>query len=273
MRRSIKLLLSGGRRMTGGVSHVLDIARGRLMLASGYHPHFHGAFPSHEAAMAAVPAEKFAGYDHDEVADVNFEVMCKVAPWDYPVLFWLRTLMPGALSLIDAGGHMGTKFRAFRPYLSPSPSFRWIVYDLPAIVAQGRRRAAEEELAGITFTDDLGVVGKTDIFLASGLLQYLDRPFPQLLRELGRLPPHLIVNKLALREGKTVVTLENFGNAFVPYHIRAREPFFAELSALGYRVADEWTIPSLSHVIPTHPELGASQSIGFHAVLDGDRRG
>lgn len=268
MRRSIKLLLSGGRRMTGGVSRALGVARGRLMLASGWRPHFHGAFPSYQAAMAAVPGGRLAGYDHDEIAEVSFEAMCKVAPWDYPVLFWLKTLMPGALSLIDAGGHMGTKFRAFRPYLSPSPSFRWIVYDLPAIVAQGRRRAAEEGLAGITFTDDLAAVGKTDIFLASGLLQYLDRPFPQLLRDLGRLPPHLIVNKLAVRDGETVVTLENFGSAFVPYQIRARDAFFAELAALGYRVTDEWTIPSLSHVIPTHPELGASQSIGFHAVLE-----
>jgi putative methyltransferase (TIGR04325 family) len=273
MRRTLRPLLTGGRRLAGGVGRALGVAGGRLMLASGWRGHFHGAFPSYEAAMAAVPEGRLAGYDHEAVAEVSFEAMCRVAPWDYPVLYWLKTLTPGALSLIDAGGHMGTKYRAFRPYLALPPSFRWIVYDLPAMVAQGRRRAAEEELTGIAFVDDLSAVGRADIFLASGLLQYLDRPFSQLLQEVGRLPQHLLVNKLALRDGPTVVTLENFGNAFVPYQIRARAPFFAELESLGYRIADEWEIPSLSHIIPTHPELGASQSIGFYAVLgDGQRR-
>jgi hypothetical protein len=40
------------------------------------------------------------------------------------------------------------------------------------------------------------------------------------------------------------------------------------MSAIGYRIVDEWEIDSLSHEISSHPELGRSQSAGFYMTLE-----
>ena len=230
---------------------------------------FQGAFESREAAISSVPSDMLAGYNHDPVVQVSFDKMCQIAPWDYPVMFWLERLLPGTGCVLDAGGHMGTKYRAFRRHLRlDQRRISWIIYDLPAIVGAGRRRAAEDGLSGLTFVEHLTEVPSADIKLASGLLQYLDVPYSALLKQLPSLPRHLIINKVALREGETIYTLENFGVALVPYQIRNRQQFLDEIREVGYRIEDEWSIPALSHKIPSHTQLGASQSAGFYLTLD-----
>lgn len=39
----------------------------------------------------------------------------------------------------------------------------------------------------------------------------------------------------------------------------------AALEALGYDIIDSWTIDSLGHTIPTHPELGRCAYRGYVA--------
>lgn len=245
----------------------LRIAQGRLRSLSPVPCRFSGAYRSHDAALAAARRHGLAGYDHMEVAEVAFEPMCRIAPWDYPVLFWLRRLQGEVESLVDAGGHMGTKYRAFRDALPISETLQWTVYDLPAIVEAGRRRASADGLHGLRFVDRLEEAGAPDLFLGSGLLQYLDTPLPALIDRLPAPPSHLLLNKVALRKGPTVVTLECIGRARVPYQIRNEAAFMASVEALGYQLVDRWTIPSLAHVIDTHPELGASESAGFYFRL------
>lgn len=256
--------LANLKRLARGGLVPARMVMGRLKLLSPLPRRFTGAYASHAQALSSPAAGRLAGYDHDEVAEVSFDKMCQVMVWDYPVLFWLERLLPQIGHLVDAGGHMGTKFRAFRPLLPIGGKVNWIVYDLPAIVRAGRLRAASDGLSGLTFTDDLSSIERSDLFLASGLLQYLDVSLSELLRRLPTLPHHLLINKLAMRDGETVVTLERIGKAMVPYQIRNRQKFMEEMAGLGYRVVDSWTIPSLSHVIDTHPELGASQSMGLY---------
>jgi putative methyltransferase (TIGR04325 family) len=246
----------------------LRATMGRFHYMSPIRPRFQGAFDCLEAAVASVPSRSLVGYDHDVVAEVSFDEMCRIAPWDYPIMFWLQRLLPRGRRILDAGGHMGTKYRAFRRLLDLDAGVEWTVYDVPAIVRAGRRRALEDGLVGLAFTEDLAQAPCPDIFLASGLLQYLDVPFSELLRRLAALPRHVLVNKVAMRDEKTIVTLENFGVALVPYQIRNREAFLSEMATLGYRIEDEWHIPSLAHRISTHPELGWSRSSGFYFTKD-----
>ncbi|WP_011581911.1 MULTISPECIES: methyltransferase, TIGR04325 family [Chelativorans] len=245
----------------------LRLVRGRLRYLAPVPRRFSGAYASYAQALAAAQRSGIAGYDHEDVADVAFERMCEVAPWDYPVLFWMQRLSGEISSLVDAGGHMGTKYRAFQNLLPIAPELRWTVYDLPAIVRAGRQRAERDGLENLRFVDQVENSGAVDLFLGSGLLQYLDVSFPDLLGRLPQLPRHVILNKVALRRGRTVVTLEKIGRALVPYQIRNEASFLAEIEALGYALVDRWKIPSLSHVIETHPELGASSSEGFYFRL------
>lgn len=246
----------------------LRAATGRLQYLSPLQRRFTGAYGSFEAAMAAARRRPLAGYDHDEIASVSFAKMCEVAPWDYPVLFWMQSLMPAVDGVIDAGGHMGTKYRAFRTLLPLDGSFRWIVYDLSAIVRAGRSLAERDGLTGLSFVDRIEDAGTMPLFLGSGLMQYLDMPLSDLLKRLPHLPTHLILNKVALRKGGAVVTLERIGKAYVPYHMRDETMFIDDVARLGYRQVDRWSIPSLSHMIDTHPELGRNESAGFYFRLD-----
>lgn len=255
--------MAGGNVVNRVLRQVVDAGRRRLAPRAGG-PRFRGAFASYAEAMAAVRPGALAGYDHAEIADVSFEKMCQRALWDYPIMFWLARVTPDATCLVDAGGHMGTKFRAFARELSLPEEFEWVVYDVPEIARAGRERAARDGLSGLTFYDRLEDTPPADVLLCSGLLQYIDIPFAALLQRLPKLPRHLLLNKVATREGPTIVTLEEFGMAEVPYQVRDHAEFLQTLAAQGYVIEDTWTIPTLSH---THPAFGASTSQGFYARL------
>ncbi|MBB6486247.1 methyltransferase, TIGR04325 family [Rhizobium lusitanum] len=260
-------IAKGAVRTVGHGLAPLHLARGRLSYLLPFPRRFTGAYPSYDAAMAAARRRTLAGYDHDEIATVAFGKMCEVAPWDYPVLFWIRNLLPSIDGLVDAGGHMGTKYRAFRSLLPLGVSFQWVVYDLPAIVRAGQSLAEKEGLAHLKFVDRIEDAGRMPLFLGSGLMQYLDMPLSRLLQQMPSLPQHLILNKVALRKGDNIVTLERIGRSYVPYHMRNEADFIADITRLGYKQIDRWTIPSLSHTIDTHPEMGRSESAGFYFQL------
>jgi putative methyltransferase (TIGR04325 family) len=231
---------------------------------------FHGAFSTYEDAVAYAKRKNISvGFNHDKVANIHFDIMSQVVPWDYPVLFWLEKLLPDTKSIIDLGGHMGTKYRAFKPYLKFDINHhRWIIYDLPAIIAAGRKQAIADGLNELVFIDHINIDETHDIAIASGLLQYLDIPLSILISHFPVPPKHLILNKVAMRDGDNVVTIENIEVSLNPYQIRNRKLFIDELLGIGYEIVDEWEIPSLSHMIPTHPELGRSKSFGFYCKLN-----
>lgn len=251
------------------IGQPLATAAGRAKRWSPRRPAMIGAFPSRAAALASLPPPRRRGYDQAEVAELNFDVMCALRLWDYPVLYWLSELLQPGARVLDAGGHFGTKYIAFQSHLSLK-DVAWTVYDLPATVAAARaHQAAGRVPAAVGFVDDLAAAPEVDVLLASGLLQYLDRPLAEVIAALPKPPRHVILNKVATREGPTVVTLEKIGPARVPYQIRCRAAFEGELTAMGYALRDRWDIPPLGHVIDTHPELGRSVSRGYRLEFGG----
>ena len=74
---------------------------------------------------------------------------------------------------------------------------------------------------------------------------------------------HILLNKVAMLDGDALVTLEQISPNRVPYRIRNRQNFEAELTHSGYVIRDTWLIPELAHTITTHPWLGASESRGY----------
>lgn len=236
---------------------------GRMRYLDPRHTRFQGLYASYEQAMAAASRRGLAGYDHEDVAPVSFEAMCRVEAWDYPVLFWLGRLLAGGGSVLDAGGHMGTKYRAFAPYLGYGETVTWTVYDLPAIVRAGRAKAMADGLNALSFVERIADAPTPTVFLASGLLQYLDRSIGDLLGEIESPPRWLLFNKVAFHARGPAVTLERIGDALVPYQMRERKSFVDGVERLGYRLADSWRIAELSHMVITHPEIGPSESLGF----------
>ncbi|MBN8607622.1 MAG: methyltransferase, TIGR04325 family [Caulobacterales bacterium] len=243
---------------------------GRIIAARLYNwlptePYLKGAYVSYEAAMASRRDGRMAGYDHPELMTAeHVNRMSVILSWDYAILFWLDRLLPLVDRLIDAGGHVGTKYRAFRSVLEIKPDFEWIILEIPSAVEQGRLLAEREGLDSLRFETEACETPPADLLLASGLLQYYPGEFSVLLRQLPKLPTHVLVNKVAVRSGRAVFTMQKIGPSRVPYQIRDRQAFLDDVRSLGYEIVHEWDIPQLAHTIPTHPELGASQSAGFY---------
>lgn len=228
-----------------------------------FSPRFRGIYPDRASALASLPAQRRQGYDDTRVAPVAFDLMCRVAPFDYPVLFWLQSLAKPGMSILDAGGHLGTKYLAFRDYV-PVADMTWTVFDLPQIIDVARAWQGQGKLPQeIRFESDAGTVPRCDLMIASGLLQYLDRPFAAFVDDLPEKPRHILLNKVAMRDGPTIVTLEKIGPNRVPYQIRNQPEFEAGIRAAGYKIRDRWPIPSLAHKIRWHPRAGSSASFGY----------
>jgi len=242
-------------------------AQARLRVKLNRPQRYSGVFRTHALALSSLPENRRTAYNTDGVAEVNFTRMSQRMAWDYPVIHWItdiaRKSRKKRLSLLDAGGHMGTKYISFADLL-PVQDMIWSVYDLPVIL----RAARSHQVTGavpekIRFIDDPGAAKKVDVLLASGLLQYLDIPLAGLVSQMAAPPRYILLNKVAVRDGNSIVTLEKIGPALVPYHIRDKSAFEAGLCELGYRIRDQWAIPDLSHRISTHPWLPASQSKGY----------
>jgi len=251
--------------MRARLKHAAMLAYGRYRALRRENVRFRGAFASHDEAMAHVRPGLLAGYDHDRVTPVSREVMQQVPLWDYPILYWLKRLTPEITRLVDAGGHIGVKYRAFGLYLDLD-CIDWIVYDLPALVKAGRIQIRPQDRT-LSFVERIEEAPAADVLLASGLMPYLDEPLVDLVRRLRAPPRYILLNKVVTRDGPTVVTLENFGVAEVPYHIRNVDEVPAALATLGYDIVDSWTIDSLAHRIQTHPELGRAAYRGYVARL------
>lgn len=254
-RRARQVLQIAGALPQAGIS--------RLLAGTRRSPRFVGAYSNRTEIEAALARFGTSGYDDDAIADVSFEVMCRRAVWDYPILFWLSRLLPKHPALLDAGGHLGTKYIAFSDLLDLG-SVHWTVYDLPGIVRAARARQAAGLIpSGIGFADRLEDAPGADILLVSGLLQYLGMPFPDFVASLQRRPQFILVNKVALSPGSERYSIERIGQARVAYRLRNRAHWNAEIAKMGYEVLDSWTIPELGHVIPTHPWLGRSENRGY----------
>lgn len=242
---------------------VVNGYRWRLKANGAHPPRFSGAFLSRQGALDSQAKNPNVGYDNADIVDVSFDAMSQVLPWDYPVLFWLQNRLSPGMTLLDAGGHLGTKYLAFRNLLDLS-AINWRIYDVPAIVEHGRKLQAEGTLPEeIAFSSDLQECATPDILLASGLLQYLDTPFSDMVKGLAKPPQTILVNKVAMSNGAAIFTLEQIGSAKVPYQMRDKIAFEAEIADMGYRIVDCWKIPELSHTIATHPLVGQSESFGY----------
>jgi len=226
-------------------------------------PRSRGVYPDRETTPVSLPAMRRQGYDDARIAPVAFDLMCQVAPFDYPVLYWLQALAKPGMSILDAGGHLGTKYLAFRNYVQLA-DMTWTVFDLPQIISVAREWQRQGRLPEeIRFEHDVVALPRCELMIASGLLQYLDRPFAGFLADLPKKPRHILLNKVAVRDGPTIVTLEKIGRSRVPYQIRNQPKFEAEIRGAGYRIRDTWPIPSLAHQIRWHPRAGTSASLGY----------
>lgn len=258
-----------GRRLDGMVSlPVLSGLYDRYFAsASGEVRLFRGIYSDFVTARASAPATKPIGYDNEASALRLEPERHQVFPTDYPVMFWLQKLIHDDSVVFDYGGNVGISFFNFQRYFAYPPGMRWIVCDVPAVAAAGAAIARDEGATQLSFTTDFEGLQVADIFLASGVLQYVEDPVRS-LRESAKRPRHVLINRTSVLDNETVVTLQSIGTSFCPYYLFNRKEFLSKFTDLGYRLMDEWKNPGLGCRIPAHSKYNIDQYSGFYFVLE-----
>lgn len=215
---------------------------------------FSGVYASFAEAARHAPATRPLGYDNPGPSSMYRDLVDRVNPRDYPLLFWLaHALRRGTRHVFDFGGHVGIKFYAFRKYLEYPADFRWTVCDVPAVTRAGDELKAT--MAGsdaLRFTTRFEDSAHADLFFAAGSLQYVEEPLHARLARLRQRPSRLLLSGVPLHAGRAFVTLQNIGTAFCPYQAFNHDEFVGELRGLGYTLRDEWLSPEKRLDVPFH---------------------
>ena len=238
---------------------------------------FWGVFDTFEEAIAAAPPTKNIGYDCADLAqdykkmlgNGNWEASnSMVRSFDYPVLYWLDKIIQSnaidPIEFFDFGGNLGIHFLSYSTYLKFPHDLHWIVCDLPEIIKVG---ISENRDPRLTFTTDFELASGSDVFLASGSIQY-DEDIAVKIDGLEQKPQHILINRLGLYEGKKIVTLQNGGKVFYPQYIFNRPEFIKSLTSIGYDLIDIWEDNVDNCYVPFHPEVAIPHYYGLYFKLN-----
>jgi putative methyltransferase (TIGR04325 family) len=235
---------------------------------------FFGVFGSLEEAKAAVPPGASDSYDSPAAGELYRERLERVFPHDYPVLFWMKPILPDVRRVFDLGGHVGIANYTYERYLGALASVEWTVCDVPSVVEAGRRIAASRGRRGLSFTTRYEDASGADVLFGSGVLQYLTNGFlPDLLSRLPVPPRHLFINLLPTTDKPTFFTLNNIQAAICPYLVMNEREFVASIVRLGYRQIDSWSTPEKKCIIPLYPDRSVHAYRGFYFGRDGASTG
>jgi putative methyltransferase (TIGR04325 family) len=244
---------------------------------NGY-SYFNGIFSTFEQAIQSAPQSKSIGYDNAELASEyrkQVEVDNSVSSFDYPVLFWLKSILDATpekpISIFDFGGNVGTHFYAYQKYIHYPANMEWIVCDLPEIIKAGKDLSQTKLAPQLSFISDIKLVSSKDIFIASGSIQYI-KDLSELLNAASRKPKHLLLNRLPLYDGKSFVTLQNGGKVFYPQHVFNQSDFINSLTDSDYELIDIWEDSLDSCIIPFHPQKSIKTYRGLYFRLKAEEK-
>ncbi|MGO4221871.1 TIGR04325 family methyltransferase [Lysobacter sp. TAF61] len=226
---------------------------------------YFGAFQTREQALAAAPSLP-TSYDQPATGNLYLDRHERIRVSDYPVVHWLtRLLAQGRHRIFDLGGHIGVSYYGFRRFLTYPQSMEWRVHDVPAVVDAGRAWAQENDPDRmLDFADTPDAASGHDVLISSGALQYLEYTLPELLARLDEPPPHVLVNMTPMHPQRGFITLQNIGEAVLPYRVEAKPEFIASMEQLGYQLEDQWSSWERNLTVPFEPGCTLNYYSGFY---------
>ena len=225
---------------------------------------FRGVYHDFAEAERCAPKTAGIGFDLPDAAKIYNEKFIWIFPSDYPAMLWLSRAFRDSSRIFDYGGNVGISFYSFRKYLDYPPNLDWTVCEVPAVVENGKKLAREQGHPELKFTSDFADADGTEILFASGAVQFIETPLHVNLARLKVKPRHIIINRLPLRDGPHVVTLQSIGSAFCPNHIFNATEFIESITALGYELIDRWRNPDFAYIIPFHPDESVREQSGLY---------
>ena len=215
-------------------------------------------------AEARAVAAAYLDASHECQANIARQIGHGLAarPSDYPVFWHLERIRPS--SVFDLGGNVGNLFYCYAKYLRLPEDMVWTVQDLATVLRQGQELAAQRHESRLHFTDDLSQIANHEVLLVSGSLHYLEQPLPELLGTLSRRPVHVIINRVPIMYGQSVVTIQDAIDSLYACTIANASELIKDMEKIGYELVDSWAVPELSVLIPFFPDYSVQEYSGFY---------
>jgi len=221
-------------------------------------------FSSVDEARRSVERLRFGGHEHPDAISLHTELAADLRPSDYPALYWMQRI-EGPLRIFDFGGNIGNLYYSYQQYLSNRADLAWTVYDLPAVVAAGRRIAQERHAQFLHFTDRPEADAQTTLLLVSGALHYWEQSVEAMLDRIAIRPSHILVNRTPMHERqRQYVTVQRQQHYAVPCVVRNAQEMVKEFEALGYEMINKWPVLELAVNLPFYPDWSVPRYSGFY---------
>jgi len=240
-----------------------SVTRATLKFLLGYRWVF-TTFPQAEATAARFIVNS---HDHVDNAWTHLNLAKEARPSDYPVLFYLTSVMSSSQRVFDFGGNVGNLFYCYARYLDFPGDLLWTVFDVPEMGTIGRDVARSRGETRLRFTSTFEEMGSADVLLASGSLHYFDVPLNELLEGISGKPKHVIINRTPLTDAEPAVTVQDAGTYLCACKLYNKRDLIERLQGLGYALVDSWRVPELSIHIPCYPELSVPAYSGCYLRL------
>src|ERR1700722_10940893 len=95
-----------------GLSLILKHVHARRFSSNSYYGQYRGVFRTFDEAALSAPHTKPVGFSNEAYTREFANRREQIYSFDYPVLFWLASLLRQPIRLFDYGGHCGTHFYA-----------------------------------------------------------------------------------------------------------------------------------------------------------------
>lgn len=229
-----------------------------------------GVFATLDEARVVARRTGLPSHEDPNQITLHMELAKSLRPSDHAALRWLGAAADGsALRVFDFGGNAGNLFYSYSPHLKSLGRLEWTVFDLPEVVEQGRRIAAERNAEGLSFAPSTGEFRGDQVLLVSGALHYWERSIADFVRQFPVAPRHIIINRTPLSEGlEPFVIVQRTATCAHPCIVRNAEQMVREFGSLGYSLVDRWIAPELRVRLPLFPGHSLPHYSGFYLRLE-----
>ncbi len=229
--------------------------------------HYRGVFANLEEARWVAARRTYATHNHPKFIELEFELSRRLRASDYAALYWLLRIAAKQhdLKVFDFGGNAGNLYYIYSEYLKDVvQNLAWTVFDLPVLVEEGCRIAAERKAKDLRFINRIPDPFDANVLLVSAALHYWETSIGCFMHQFNTPPEHVILNRTHVHEDQpSFITVQRTGAYAVPCIVRNASELVSSFVAAGYVLVDQWLAPEQGLRMPLFPALTARHSYGF----------
>lgn len=213
--------------------------------------------------IAARKANPVGHEDPGEI-EVHLRHAESLRPSDYAPLYWISTIQPRSPKIFDFGGNIGNLYYTYSPRLPKLGSADWTVFDIPSVVENGRKIAAERKAAALRFVDSARAFKAEQILLVSGAFHYWESDVSAFLQQFPASPENIIINRSPVHETQpSFITVQRTPSCAFPCKVWNSGELVLSFAESGYKLIDRWRALELSLKLPLFPNLSVPYYSGF----------